>query len=233
MTETKWLSCEDPAQMLTFLRKKATERKLRLFALCCCRSIWRSMKRRRSRAAVEALERYAEGLTDANELATRQAAAYAAFMDEPDKCIEEIIAGIASDAALSDYRAAASSAIQAADVLAHNAIYYDDDVPSTDENQAAYHSRKAAELAAQCRVLRDILGNPFRPVSLDPAWITSDVLALAKGIYDDRAFDRMPILADALQDAGCENDEVLNHCRDSSLTHVRGCWVVDLVLGKE
>ena len=81
-------------------------------------------------------------------------------------------------------------------------------------------------------LLRCILGNPFRPVTLDPAWRTSTVVALAKGIYDDRAFDRLPVLADALQDAGCENDDILNHCRGDG-PHARGCWVVDLVLGKE
>lgn len=88
-------------------------------------------------------------------------------------------------------------------------------------------------LARMSDALRDIFGNPFRPVTLVPAWLTSDVLALARGIYDDRAFDRMPILADALQDAGCANEEMLNHCRDVSLAHVRGCWVVDLLLGKD
>ncbi len=67
---------------------------------------------------------------------------------------------------------------------------------------------------------------------IDPAWRTSDVVALARGIYDDRAFDRMPILADALQDAGCNSDDILNHCRDTNTPHARGCWVVDLVLGK-
>ena len=80
--------------------------------------------------------------------------------------------------------------------------------------------------------LRDIFGNPFRKVKCNKKWLTSDVTALAKGIYAERAFDRMPILADALQDAGCNNDDILNHCRDASCDHVRGCWVVDLVLGK-
>jgi hypothetical protein len=80
-------------------------------------------------------------------------------------------------------------------------------------------------------LLRDVFGNPFRPVSLDRARLTSDVVALARGIYDERAFDRMPILADALQDAGCTNEDVLAHCREPG-EHVRGCWVVDLVLGK-
>jgi hypothetical protein len=81
-------------------------------------------------------------------------------------------------------------------------------------------------------LLREIAGNPFRPVPFEPSWRTTDVMLLARGIYVDRAFDRMPILADALQDAGCDNDTVLTHCRDTALMHVRGCWVVDLVLGK-
>lgn len=76
-----------------------------------------------------------------------------------------------------------------------------------------------------------ILGNPFRPVTFAPAWRTSDVVALARGIYDERAFDRMPILADALQDAGCDSDDILNHCRADGV-HACGCWVVDAVLGK-
>ncbi|MBN9121064.1 MAG: hypothetical protein J0I06_18250 [Planctomycetes bacterium] len=75
-----------------------------------------------------------------------------------------------------------------------------------------------------------MFGNPFRPVAFDPAWLTSTVIALAAGIYEDKAFDRMPILADALQDAGCDSTDILNHCRGSG-PHVRGCWVVDLILG--
>jgi hypothetical protein len=84
---------------------------------------------------------------------------------------------------------------------------------------------------SQCEWLRCLFANPFRPVTLNPSWLTSSVLALAKGIYTDRAFDRMPILADALQDAGCDNEAILNHCRQSG-EHCRGCWAVDLVLGK-
>jgi hypothetical protein len=80
-------------------------------------------------------------------------------------------------------------------------------------------------------LIHDVFGNPFRPVTFDPAWRTSTVHALATTIYDHRAFDRLPVLADALQDAGCEHADVLDHCRGPGL-HVRGCWVVDLVLGK-
>jgi hypothetical protein len=84
----------------------------------------------------------------------------------------------------------------------------------------------------QAPLLRDIFGNPFRPVVFDPRWRTSDVVGLARAIYDDRSFERMPILADALMDAGCENEKIIGHCRGDG-PHVRGCWVVDLILGKE
>ena len=84
----------------------------------------------------------------------------------------------------------------------------------------------------QANALREVFGNPFRPVECAAAWFTLDVVTLARGIYDEKAFDRMPILADALQDAGCTNDDVLNHLRDTTVTHVRGCWALDLLLGK-
>ncbi len=89
-----------------------------------------------------------------------------------------------------------------------------------------------AEQVEQAGLLREIIGNPFRPVVLNAAWLTSTVCALASGIYSDRAFDRMPILADALQDAGCDNEEVLGHCRGPG-PHARGCFVVDCLLGKK
>ncbi|VTU00346.1 Uncharacterized protein (Fragment) OS=uncultured bacterium PE=4 SV=1 [Gemmataceae bacterium] len=89
------------------------------------------------------------------------------------------------------------------------------------------------ELATECTFLREIFGNPFRPVTFDPAWRTATVTALAAGIYEEKAFDRLPILADALQDAGCDVDAILDHFRDPTAAHVRGCWALDLVLGKE
>ncbi|MBM3979410.1 MAG: hypothetical protein FJ304_03850 [Planctomycetes bacterium] len=86
--------------------------------------------------------------------------------------------------------------------------------------------------ARQAVFLRDIFGNPFRPVAFAPEWRTDTAIALARTMYEAREFSAMPILADALQDAGCDSDDILNHCRDARATHVRGCWVVDLVLGK-
>jgi hypothetical protein len=75
--------------------------------------------------------------------------------------------------------------------------------------------------------------NPFRPIAFSPSWRTDTAVSLARQMYDSRDFGAMPILADALQDAGCEEPAILDHCRDPNQVHVRGCWVVDLVLGKQ
>jgi hypothetical protein len=96
----------------------------------------------------------------------------------------------------------------------------------------AVEAARHVEWQAQTDLARDIFGNPFRPATVDPAWRTSTVVALARGMYESRDFGAMPILADALQDAGCDNEDILNHCRGPG-PHIRGCWVVDLVLGKE
>jgi hypothetical protein len=84
----------------------------------------------------------------------------------------------------------------------------------------------------QCGLVRDIFGTPFHPVTFSPSWRTDTAVSLARTMYESRDFGAMPILADALQDAGCDSEDILTHCRDTSLAHVRGCWVVDLVLGK-
>jgi hypothetical protein len=86
---------------------------------------------------------------------------------------------------------------------------------------------------AQCDHLREIIGDPFRPVAFSTEWRTDTAVSLARQMYESRDFSAMPILADALQDAGCDEELILSHCRDTSLTHVRGCWVVDLVLNRE
>ncbi len=103
--------------------------------------------------------------------------------------------------------------------------YYQWDHENLDQQDPDFPSRISNHL-------RDIFGNPFRPVSFSPEWCTSDVVSIAQTMYDSRDFSPMPILADALQDAGCEREDILAHCRDANGTHVRGCWVVDLVLGK-
>jgi hypothetical protein len=89
---------------------------------------------------------------------------------------------------------------------------------------------QAAERAAQCELVREILGNPFRPSLVPPAWRSASVLGLAHYIHEEQAFDRLPILADALEDAGCDDADILDHLRGPG-PHVRGCWALDLVLG--
>jgi hypothetical protein len=92
-----------------------------------------------------------------------------------------------------------------------------------------------AEEASQTVLLRELFGNPFRPVALAPAWLVwgdGTVAKLAQAIYDERAFDDLPVLADALEDAGCDNTDILTHCHQPG-EHVRGCWLLDLILAKE
>lgn len=90
-----------------------------------------------------------------------------------------------------------------------------------------------ASRAEERTLALELIGpNPFRPIPFLPEWRTDTVMSLARQMYESRDFGAMPILADALQDAGCDDEAILSHCRDASAAHVRGCWVVDLVLGK-
>ena len=95
--------------------------------------------------------------------------------------------------------------------------------------------RREAENTIYSSTLRDIIANPFRSVALNRALLTWEgctIANIAQAIYDDRAFDRLPVLADALEDAGCDNADILAHCRQPG-PHVRGCWVIDRLTGKE
>jgi hypothetical protein len=208
MTEADWLACPDPQPMLEFLRDRASDRKLRLFAVACCRRMWHSLKDERSRAAVEVAERYADGL--ATEKERDEAADCADAANRFTYLAAPAVSAIRHDAVL--------AAAGASELTAAHAVDAD--------------AASGAELAAHATMLRDIFGNPFRRVGLDRAWLAPNVTALAATIYGERAFDRLPILADALDKAGCDNADILNHCRREGI-HARGCWVVDLILGKE
>jgi hypothetical protein len=90
------------------------------------------------------------------------------------------------------------------------------------------------EINKQVKFVRCIFGSlPFHSIVLESARLSATVTSLAAGIYQERAFDRLPILADALEDAGCDNQDVLSHLRGGGVDHVRGCWPVDLLLAKE
>jgi hypothetical protein len=238
MTEAEWLECGDPELMLAFLRGRASERKQRLFASACCRRIWHLMEDERSRNAVEVAERYAEGLVGVGKLRAAYELAYEAYMDDgiDGDSIEEVIARIAVNLTVVDIGEVATSATEAADAKAHVTVYGlgESDVDTTETTQAAYSAERFAERAVLCCYLRCIFGNPFQLISFDAsmlAWNDSAIPKLAESIYDDRAFDRLPLLADALEDAGCDDIDILSHCRTPG-EHVRGCWVVDLLLGK-
>jgi hypothetical protein len=108
------------------------------------------------------------------------------------------------------------------------ALWSGRDDPSAAAQQAAAEADARNTL---CGLIRDIFGQPFHTVNIDPGWLTSHVVSLARAMYEDRVFDRLPMLGDALEKARCTNPDILAHCRGPG-PHVRGCWVVDLLLGK-
>jgi hypothetical protein len=236
MTEDEWLKCTSPTHMLQFLRGKASDRKLRLFVCARCRRIWHLMEDERSRNAVEVAERYADDQARGEE---REAATVAARHDRADA----LAARHASGYKISECPTHAATAAY----LATLDVRSDREEPvSTAEAVIAvcslietYRASKlggrAGHALACCRLVRELFGNPFRPIRLKSSWLAwndGTVPKLAQAIYDERRFADLPILADALEEAGCTDADILAHCRQPG-EHVRGCWVVDLLLGKE
>lgn len=228
MTEEEWLRSADFKAMLTFVRDKVSERKIRLFAAACGQRNLHRMKERHYRNIMEVEERYAAGMTPIEAVVLTY-----------DEICDDM--GDALDAAHFD-------PYENAVILADSAA------------ECAHHFGSTAEEVrlTQCDLLRDVVGNPFRPpgirvsssrlprrlldlarVLLGPGtahrpWTLrndSDLVAMAQTIYNERSFEKLPALADELEKAGCTDDVVLKHCRHPG-PHVRGCWVVDLLLGK-
>jgi hypothetical protein len=232
MTEQEWLAGNNPGTMLLLAHGRATDRKLRLFACACCRAAWNQFVPPVAVGVVAATEAFSDGEAAAEELAqvhrVAGAAAEAAGTAPPDRpgYVAHILRAAAHASSPNAWEAAERASVAGAGAAA--------DTPPTVIGRPSDRTGRAdydAELATQADLLRDIFGNPFRELKSDPVWFTSDVLALARGMYAGRDFSAMPILADALQDAGCDNEELLAHCREAR-EHVRGCWVVDLLLGK-
>jgi hypothetical protein len=217
VTEDEWLTATDPMPMLRYLRARENERSRRLFECACCRRVWRELTDRRSRQAVEVAEDYADGLATDEHLE--------AVADDADKAWPKDVSQFESGGHLLVSAAAYNVALPMGWWGGAPAFV----PPSSIVQEAA--EDPSLERIAQVRLLRDIVGNPFHLVAVDAAWLTPTVVALADAICADRAFDRMPVLADALEEAGCDHPDVLSHCRGDG-PHVRGCWVVDLVLGK-
>jgi hypothetical protein len=188
-----------------------SDRKLRLFAVACSRLVWDRLWYKQSRDAIEMAERYADGLCDRKALLRAGKLASSVVRRSQYREVERV----ARDAAIAD---AHKAAVWVRSSLGH--------ALKDDPRQGV----------AQCVLLREIAGNLFRLSPPLPAavlaWNDGTVPRIAQGIYEGRAFDRLPILHDALLDAGCDDEDILAHCRSEG-PHVRGCWVIDLILGKE
>jgi hypothetical protein len=223
VTETQWLAASDPTPMLAFLGDSGTlsGRKARLFAVACCRSTFAALADEGTRRMVEVAERFADGLATPEELSG--------------------VSGrgrFAEDAAA---RAAAACVWLDAFSASHNAAVAaarTSGPPRFATLRAAIDSIRAAQAA----LLRDLFGPlPFRPVSVPPSvrtWQEATILRLAEATYDCRQLpsgtlepERLAVLADALEEAGCSDEDILGHLRGGGV-HVRGCWVVDLLTGR-
>jgi hypothetical protein len=217
MTESEWMACTDAQRMLVFLQSAglASDRRLRLFAFACCRRIWTLLPSEACREAVRAAERHLDGLATFEEL--RAWATAASEFEHPP------VRGWREYGARAAYFAAWRTDVLMASVVAAEALL-------------CGHWNRATEAAAQAGILRDLFGPaPFCPRSIESnvaVWNDRAIPRLADAIYDGRSFEQLPILADALEDAGCSDAALLDHCRGPG-PHVRGCWVVDLLLGKE
>src|SRR5262245_34824521 len=246
MTEVEWLACTNPEPMLEFLRGKATDRKVRLFAVACCRRVWPSLEHEEFREAVRKAESFADGLADRAEMLAAHEKARAIFVNLHGKDN-----GPGAALSASGFPGAPKSFMErVADAL--DDPWWEDEFDKGDPLAPAlvtarHAARAAADLQGernpldstarigerreQTALLHCLFGNPFRPRPVTDAWLNLEVTALADGIYAERAFNRMPFLADALEAAGCKDAHLIEHCR-SGREHARGCWVVDSLLGK-
>ncbi|WP_246523022.1 hypothetical protein [Gemmata palustris] len=213
MTEAEWLTCVELKPMWSALPLETCLRKSRLFMIACCRRHFHRAVDQECKEAIEVAERFADGSEQLQTL-TRLG--------------EQIPPSDQDDYGMPPPFPAAARWITRGEFTQSKDIRFLMDQVTLLMQDAGGRG----EQAAQATLLLDIFGNPFRPIALESEWLTSTVLALAEGIYQDRAFDRMPILADALQDAGCDSDDVLTHCRGPG-PHVRGCWVVDVLTGRK
>jgi hypothetical protein len=235
MTEADWLASSDLKAMPGLLREQTSERKLRLFALACCGRIDRLITGPRSRAAVEFADRHADLPRNRRKgIAAVRRAAHAAWQEAYARLFTAgadhptcLVASNAADAASATvHEDAWLGAGYAAAFAAYAVGWGAMPAGATDLDQAL----AAPEHEQQGCLLRDIVGNPFRPVRFEDRWRDRNASACARAIYEERAFDRLPILADALEDAGCAEPAILEHCREQR-QHVRGCWVLDSCLG--
>jgi hypothetical protein len=231
MTEHEWLSWSDPQAMLAWLRQQGrlTDRKARLFAVACCRSIWPLVSDLRSRRAVYMAERYADGLIGVTQLT-----------DAADACVDAEPAdgsrAAANAAAFSLDQDAMHAACGAAAAAQTAVAARTTSVPGNAIH--TWESAAAVEQAGQVTLARCLFGVPSRRIACNASWLTASVVTLARKAYQDRLRPngqldpaRLTAVAKALVKAGCDDAEVLEHLRGVG-PHFRGCWGVDLLLNK-
>jgi hypothetical protein len=248
MSEAEWLACTDPVKMLTFFFPNETsDRKRRLFAVACCRSVAHLMTDSRSLEAVAAAERYADGLIDEGGLASARSAAAAAqealitgptamtaagtavaYQEARSARVTALTAaGVARVAVESPWAWTAKGMAPAAAGIAAEAL----ELSAESSARAAVAAKVSA---AQVDLVREVFGNPWRCPALAPGTSPhgcAAALAIARRAYEEGDFRALPIVADALEDASCADAGLLDHLRGPG-PHVRGCWAVDLLLGK-
>jgi len=263
MTESEWLACTDPEPMIRFLhhqRKRAgtwlghvfswlgrppfavSDRKLRLFVCAFFRGHWQQFIEERDRRAIAVAEAHADGLAGEWELraaleAVRQREPLGAREDRPPPAYWATSACLYPPGTVGDpFDYPKPNPLQAVLSVAYAIAH--DTVPAPGNSEAKM-SEWQAVLDAECQkaamLLREVIGNPFRSLAVEPPWLAWDrgvISEVARSIYEENRFEDLLILADALEDAGCMNADILDHCRGPG-PHVRGCWVVDLILGKE
>jgi hypothetical protein len=238
VTEAGWLECRDPGPMLTALfgcppdeddaypgtdptiPGFASMRKLRLFGCACCRRVWDRLPSPDGRTAVELAERYADGAGGGITGWLRR------------QWLMDCLMGQAEAEAQS--RVWRESSI----TWAPFCVLKSDPKPHLEASWYVRSRSGDGEAGAQVLLLRDLFGNPFRPVTLGRSWRTPTVASLAQAAYDERCLPsgnldaaRLAVLSDALEESGCNESEILTHLR-SPRAHARGCWVLDLILGK-
>jgi len=229
-----WLNSRDPLRLIDYHAHKGCRRKLRLLAIAFARSVAGLVQPMHPRADLTGLlaaaERFADEEIDRG--AYRRAAAPIRSQLPPlnPHCRRWVMPR-------SIYAQYPWGAADVFVVLSYEAIELRwNGVAGTlvaIERDAIMSAEDVTRLSAYlCDLPRDIFGNPFRPVTFSPEWRSDTAVSLVRQMYDAREFSAMPILADALQDAGCDRDDILDHCRGPG-PHVRGCWVCDLVMGKE
>jgi len=235
MTEEIWLGPAMPTILLGFVSDKTTGRKLRLFAVAVCRVLERAVSEDCLIDAVQDCEQFADGFLQKEDLAHTREMLRRSKRDYLALKFGIVDQGFENPHSRGRLPKAANDWISIWNI--HESCIAPE--PRNAARDVLWRSISTirtmpirdVSTSVTGTILRDIFGNPFRPIAIDPRWLTSTVVDLASAIYQEKAFDRMPILADALMDAGCDNEEIIAHCRGEG-PHVRGCWAVDLLLGK-